>query len=112
MEMTPIVEEEISLKSLFEDLKEILEGGVPKHLLEVVPRDSKEMSFYRLSMLPILGEGRDGEERETISNQFKNLPLEVRVEGEGMVQVDSQYIYAISDGKISLIHEKGGKKDG
>ena len=112
MELTPIVEEEISLKPLLEDLEEILESGSPKHLVDVVPRDSKEISFYRLSMLPLIGEGREGEERKTISSQIKNLPLDIRVEGEDMVQVDSQYIYAISDGKIFLIHEKGGKKDG
>lgn len=112
MEMPPVVEEEISLKPLLEDLEEILKSGSPKHLVEVVPRDSKEISFYRLSMLPLIGEGREGEERKTISSQIKNLPLDVRVEGEDMVQADSQYIYAISDGKIFLIHEKGGEKDG
>lgn len=111
LEMTPTVEEEISLKPLYEDLKDILENGLPRHLSEVVPRDSKEMSFYRLSMLPLLGEGREGEKIETISNQFKRLPLDVNIESETMVEVDSQYIYAISDGKISPINKKGGKKN-
>ncbi len=112
MEMTPVIEEENYLKPFFEDLKEILESGLPKHLVEIVPRDSKEISFYRLSMLPLIGEGRDNDERKTTSSQIKNLPLDVRINDADMVQVDSQYIYAISDGKISLIHEKGGKKDG
>ncbi len=111
MEMTLDVEEEISLKYLLEDLEEILESGSPKRLGEVVPKDSKEISFYRLSMLPLIGEGRESEERKTISSKFKNLPLNVRVEGEDMIQVDSQYIHSISDGKIYLINKKEGKKD-
>jgi hypothetical protein len=111
MEITPAIEEEISLKPLFEDLKEILENGLSKPLSEVVPRDSKEMSFYRLSMLPLLGEGREGEERENIYNQFKRLPLDVNIESENMVKVNCQYIHEVSDGKISTINKKGGEKD-
>lgn len=112
MEMTPDVEEEISLKSLLGDLEDILESGSPKHLVEVVPKDGKEISFYRLSMLPLIGEGREGEERKTISSQFKNLPLNVKIESKDMIQVNSQYIHEISDGKIYLINKKEGKKDG
>lgn len=84
------------LKDLIGDVTETEE--VSLSLKSVIPRESFEVSSYRLSMLSLTG-GRTETKGGDLLTQWAGLPLRVEIE-EGVEEVKAHGVWSLSKGEI------------
>lgn len=84
------------LKGLIDDVTETEEASLP--LKSVIPKESFEVSSYRLSMLSLAGGGSESK-GEDLLTEWVRLPLRVEME-EGVEEVRAHGVWTVSKGEI------------
>lgn len=84
------------LKGLIGDVTEMEEASLP--LKSIIPKESFEVSSYRLSMLSLAG-GRTETKEGDLLTEWASLPLRVEIE-EGVEEVKAHGVWTLSKGEI------------